>query len=420
MKINSLRVISRSSMMTYKDAPKPLKDIARELDVDVLVEGVFHRLDDKIKITIKLIQPEPEDHLWGNEYEETIDEIPILQGKIAQTIASKLDIKLTRQEENRFRNIQQVNPDAYDRYLLARYHYNNYKFLLAKEEFEKAIIFDPNFAAAYSGLAMSYTGAAHFGYLLPKDVLNNAKRFSTKALSIDSTSIEAHVALGETFLAHWDIASAEKYLKRAVELNPNNDLASNKYSYLLCILGKFDEGIELRRQGIIRDPFSLRANFGLGWAYYYSRSYNKAAIQLKKTLEVDPTNLYTNSYLALSYSHMGKYSKALSIVKEQKLYERQYPARDIASLIYAKAGLIDEAGKLLESMNDPIETSFKALTYANLGEIDKAFEWLEITYKTHSSNMSCINIDPDFDPIRNDPRFQDLLKRAGFTDNKME
>ncbi len=128
MKINSLRVISRSSMMTYKDAPKPLKDIARELDVDVLVEGVFHRLDDKIKIIVKLIKPEPEDRIWGDEYEVAIDDIPILQGNIAQIIASKINIQLTRQEDNRFRNIQQANPDAYEKYLLARYHMNNFRF----------------------------------------------------------------------------------------------------------------------------------------------------------------------------------------------------------------------------------------------------------------------------------------------------
>ena len=162
------------------------------------------------------------------------------------------------------------------------------------------------------------------------------------------------------------------------------------------------------------------ANFGLGWAYYYSRRYNEAIIQLEKTLAVDSSNLYTNSYLALSYFHMGEHSKALTIVKKQKLYERSYPARDIASLIYAKAGLINEALNLLERMNDPIETSFKALTYANLGENDKAFEWLEITYENQSTNMLCINIDPDFDPIRNDPRFQDLIKRFGIPNSKNE
>ena len=203
-----------------------------------------------------------------------------------------------------------------------------------------------------------------------------------------------------------------------MELNPTNDIANHNYSYFLVNMGKFDEAIELRRQGIKRDPFSLMTNFGLGWAYYYSRRYNEAIIQLNKTLEVDSSNLYTNSYLALSYSHMGEHSKALTIVKKQKLYERPYPARDIASLIYANAGLINEAVNLLERMNDPIETSFKALTYANLGENDKAFEWLEITYKNHSTNMYCINIDPDFDPIRNDPRFQDLIKRLGIPNSK--
>ena len=131
-----------------------MKDIARVLVVDGLLEGVFHRLDDKIKIIVKLIKPEPEDRILGEEYEVAIDDIPILQGNIAQIIASKINIQLTRHEEKRFRNIQQVNPDAYDRYLLARYHFNNFKFLLAKQEFEKAIIIDSIYAASYSGLAM--------------------------------------------------------------------------------------------------------------------------------------------------------------------------------------------------------------------------------------------------------------------------
>ena len=240
MKINSLRVISRTSMMTYKDAPKSLTEIARELNVDVLVEGVFHRLDDKIKIIVKLIQPEPEDHLWGDEYEGAIDDIPILQGNIAQTIASKINIQLTRQEEKRFRNIQQVNPDAYDRYLLARYHYNNMRFSAARKEFEQAVIIDSTYSAAYSGLAMSYAALVHFGYIHTKDALihasNNAKKFSIKSLSIDSTSVEAHVALGLTlYLYEWDFVEAEKYLKSAVELNQTNDIANHNYIYFLVL-----------------------------------------------------------------------------------------------------------------------------------------------------------------------------------------
>jgi TolB-like protein len=418
MKINSLRVISRSSMMTYKDAPKPLKDIARELDVDVLVEGVFHRLDDKIKIIVKLIQPEPENRIWGDEYEVAIDDIPILQGNIAQIIASKINIELTRQEEKRFRNIKQVNPDAYERYLLAYYHLKNYRFSKAVEEFKNALKIDSTYAPAYSGLSQGLLSLVHWGDLEPEDAAVDAKRFALKAISLDSTLVEAHVALAGIFeYIDWDFSNAEKQLKKALLLNPNNETAIHRASGFYIYQGRFAEGISGRLRYRDLNPFSIFSQFGLGWAYWYSRNYEKALPELKKAIKMNPESIEANCWIALSYSHLGNHTEALKIVREQRLYEKEYPGIGIASQIYARAGLREQALELVDKMNLTIFDYEIALTYSILGNKDEAFEWLEKCYQRHGTNMLGLKIEPDFDPLRSDPRFQDLLKRVGFPEN---
>ncbi|RKY95025.1 MAG: hypothetical protein DRQ13_07575, partial [Ignavibacteriae bacterium] len=421
MKINSLRVISRSSMMTYKDAPKPLKDIARELDVDILVEGVFLRLDDKIKIIVKLIKPEPEDRIWVDEYEVTIDDIPILQGNIAQIIASKINIQLTRQEENRFRNIKQVNPDAYERYLLAYYHFKNYRWSKAVEEFKNTLKIDSTYAPAYSGLSQGLLGMVHWGILEPEDAAVDAKRFALKAISLDTALVEAYVALGATFeYIDWDFFNAEKQYKKALLLNPNNENAIHRASGFYIYQGRFAEGISGRLRYRELDPLSIFSQFGLAWAYWYSGNYEKALQELKKALTMNPDNIETNCFLGLTYSHLGNHTEALNIVREQRLYEKRYPGIGIASQIYALAGLRKEALELVDKMDLTIFDYEIALTYSILGNKDKAFEWLEKCYQRHGTNMLGLKIEPDFDPIRSDPRFQDLLKRVGFLDNKID
>jgi TolB-like protein/Tfp pilus assembly protein PilF len=413
--IKAIRVISRHSAMKYKNTDKSIKEIAEELNVDVIVDASFLRSGTLIRINANLIDAKEDQHLWAQQFEHEIKDILRLYSEVARTITGEIQIELSPEEEKRLTTTQQVDPEAYDHYLMARFHYNNFQWLKAKEEFEHAIMIDTTYAGAYAGLAYCYVGLVHFGFLERVDVINHAKRAGLKAIGLDSTSVEALVALGSIFnFLDWNFAEAGKHLSKAVDLNPNSAFANDVYGANLITMGRFDEAIKVRRHYRELDPLTIKSNFGLGWAYWYSGQFETAISHFKKTLEIDSTNIYANSFLALSYSHLGMHDKALSIVHDQMLEEKPYPAIDIAAQIYARAGQDSNALKLVDKMADPIHMYDLALIYSILGEKDKAFEWLEKCYQIHHTNLPGLKVEPDFEHIRSDPRYDDLIVRIGF------
>jgi tetratricopeptide (TPR) repeat protein len=375
------------------------------------VEGSVLRVGDKVRITAQLIKAVPEKHLWAEDHVRDLKDILKLQSDLAQAIAKEIHVMLTPQEQTRFAKDRQVNPEAYDAYLMAIYYSENkMQFRKAVEYCEKATRIDPNYAEAYSYLAMSYVGMAEFGYQVEElDV--KAKAAALKSLAIDSTLVDAHTALGAA-LYHfdWDWLGAESHLKRAIVLNPNSMDAYDFYGLYLLLTGRFNEAIAAKIRARELAPTAIVSNFSLAYAYYCARRYNEAIAQCKKTLELDPTHWWTRYYLAHSYSKKNMHEKALALSQELKL-EENYSVD--AARLYAKAGRRNKALKLIEGVTDLSAFREVASTYAILGEIDKAFDWLEKAYQDHQFYIIWLKAEPFLDPLHADPRFQELLKKIG-------
>lgn len=413
-KIGSLRVISRTSVIQYKGVKKPLPEIAKELNVDGVIEGTVLRSGNRVRITAQLIRAVTEKHLWAESYEGDLSDILGLQGRVAQAIASEIRIKLTAQEHARLASARPVDPAAYEDYLKGRFFWNERTeegFNKGIEYFRKAIERDPNYALAYAGLAASYDTLGYYAVRPPREVYPQAKLAAQKAMAIDDTIAEAHAPLAHVIMLYdWDSATAEKEFKRAIELNPNYADARHWYSHLLLDQGRLEESLVQSMKALELDPLSKVMNVHLAEHYTAAHQYDRALEQLRKTLELDPTFAYAHRILGFVYEEKRMYPEA--IAEFQK-------ASDLADVAYIQAfsGNRTEALKILgqlieQSKHRYVPAPAIAAIYVALGEKDRAFEWLEKALTERSAGVG-IEHNPRFDPLRSDRRFQDLLRRVG-------
>ncbi|HWT84062.1 MAG TPA: hypothetical protein VN648_35365, partial [Candidatus Methylomirabilis sp.] len=264
--IRELRVISRQSVMQYKGSNKPAPEIARELQVDALVEGSTLREGDRVRITAQLIRAHPERHLWSHAYDGDLRNVLALQSEVAQAIVREIRVKTTPQDKIRLAASRPINPEAYEAYLKARYFWSRWGSDTGKavDYFEKAIEKDPTYAPAYSGLAMCFS--SQLFWRRPQEVYPKARTAVSKALELDDSLAEAHAALAYTKLLYdWDWPGAEREFRRALELDPNSPDTDFAYSNFLTMMGRFDEAIAVARHGLSVDPLSLTMNAQLGW-----------------------------------------------------------------------------------------------------------------------------------------------------------
>jgi TolB-like protein/DNA-binding winged helix-turn-helix (wHTH) protein/Flp pilus assembly protein TadD len=427
-RISSLRVISRTSAMRYKGARKPLAEIARELNVDAVVEGSVVRSGNRVRINALLIQAAPEHHLWANAYERDLADVVALQGDMARAIATEIQIKLTSQEQVRLAGTRPVNPEAYEAYLKGRYHWNK----RTKEEinkgiefFEQAIQKDPSYAPAYTGLADCYNilgfGAARA--LPPREAGPKAKAAARKALELDDTLAEAHASLAFTEQRYdWDCAGSEKEFRRAIELNPGYALTYLWYSQLLRAVGRFEDAVAMARRAQKLDPISPNIQRNLAVQLLAAKQYEQALAEFQKALELDPNLFTTHSDLGLAYELMGRYKDAIAETRKAI----QLTTNDIVDAaqlgcIYAFSGRKREAEKTLEDLKSlPGRSNVSydlALIYAGLGRKGEAIAWLEKAYQERSGNMIYLKVDPWLDSLRSDPRFINLVRRVGLSPN---
>ncbi len=417
-KIRALRVISHQSVMQYKGTNKPVPQIARELHVDAVVEGSALRAGGKVRITTQLIQADPERHLWSESYERNLSDVIALQREVAQTMAWEIQGRLASQQERaHLAEAPAVNPEAYEHYLRGRYYFDRWPDQLDKavESFQRAIEKDPNYAPAFAGLALCYSS---MGYVdSPREVFPKAKAAAMRALEIDESLPEAHAALGLAKLNYdWDWPGAERELKRAIELNPNNADARHHYASYLGAMSRFDEAIAEAKRAVSLDPLSLRMNLRLGWAYMIARRYDEAIDQYKKTLELDPNYIQARLYLAWSYTLKGMYPAAFA---EYNAMGEYGSTNNFVGFLYAVSGRRGDARKLVEKMRrlsaqqhmDPYN---RAIPYAGLGDRDNAIMLLNQAYDERSAEMPQLKVEPFFDSLRSDPRFQELVRRMNF------
>ena len=421
--ISALRVISRTSVMSYKGTRKPLQQIARELNVDAVVEGTVLRSGQQVRITAQLIQASADKHLWAQSYEGDLRDTLALQNKVARAVAEQIRINLNPQEQAALKNVKVVNPDAYEAYLKGRYFWNKRTadgLKKAIDYFNQAIEKDPNYAQAYTGLADSYAllGDWEYGVLAPKEAFPRAKAAATKALELDSTLGEAHTSLAFSLdLFDWDWGSAEKEFRRAIELNPGYATAHQWYAWHLIVLGRNGEAIAEMRKAQNLDPLSLIISADMADALLITRRYDESIQQSRKTIDMDPNFAVAHYQLGQAFVQRHMYNEAIAELQKAIEFSGGNPTcTSNLAYAYAVSGRRKEAVKILNELKKRSNHGFSnaseiALIYTGLDEKDQAMAWLERAYEERF-NPSILQ-RPAFDPLRSDPRFQDLLRRIG-------
>jgi len=424
-KVGGLHVISRTSSMHYKGTKKSLPEIAREINVDAVVEGTVQKSGDRVVIRAQLIHAATDRHLWVRDYEREMRDVLDLQSEIAQAIAREVQIKMTPAEEARFTSRRPVLPKAFDEYLQGRFLYWNKR---TEENLNKAIVHfqnavkeDPSFAQAHVGLADCYNalGTVQVGSLPPVEARRRAEQSAAKALELDHNLGEALTALGNVKHYNWNWAAAEQDFKRAIELNQNYANAYNFYaSYLMCN-GRADDSIAASNRARELDPFSLSISVQRGFLLENARRYDEAIAQLRSVIEMDPNHYQAYWTLGHTYAANKQFDEAVAAAEKAVVLSERVPgALGILGLAYGLAGRKAEANKVLDELLKLNETRYvtpAALVnvYIGLGEKDKAFEWLEKAYQERSNYVAYLKVFPILDPLRSDPRFADLVRRVG-------
>ena len=423
-RISALRVLSRTTAMHYKGVRKPMPEIARELQVEGIVEGTVMRFGDRVRISAQLIHAPTDTHLWAESYERDLRDVLQLQAEVAQAIAREVQVKLTPQEQAQLAQVRSVEPDAYEAYLKGRYHWNKRSgdaLTKGAECFQQAIEKDPSYAAAYAGLADCASSAGWFGYLSPDEGCGMGKRLALKALEMDPNLAEAHTSLAQATVHYdYDFAAAEREFTRSIEFNPRYATAHSYFSMLLAATGRFEEGVSESKQAIHLDPPSLLINAVLGWVHWCAHQYDQVLDQAKKTLELDPNFLPALYLLGAASTFKGMHEPAIAAF--QKAVDLSSGgATYVAGLgwAYAHAGERGDARIILERLSKLSEQRYVmasqvSLIYAAMQEKDEAFRWLENAYRERSAWMVYLNVDPRLDSLRSDPRFDDLLRRMNF------
>jgi TolB-like protein/DNA-binding winged helix-turn-helix (wHTH) protein/Tfp pilus assembly protein PilF len=421
--ISALRVISRTSVMAYKGARKPLPQIARELNVDAVVEGTVLRSGDQVRITAQLIEASTDKHLWSQSYEGELRDTLALQSRVASAIADQIRINLTPREQAALKNVKVVNPEAYESYLKGRYFWNKRTadgLKVALAYFKQATEEDPKYAKAYSGLADTYAllGDWQYAVMTPKEAFPKAKAAAVHALELDNTLGEAHNSLAFVLDGFdWDLDAGGKEFQRAIELNPGYATAHHWYAWHLSLLGRFDEAIVEMRKAENLDPLSLIINADLAELLGLAHAYDDSIRQSLKTIEMDPNFALAHNQLGQAYLQKHMYAEAIAELQKAVELSRDSPTC-IANLAraYVASGKRSEAVKLLDDLKRRSSTGYSnaseiAMIYASLGDTDQAMNWLEKGFEERFNPG--VLLRPGFDPLRSDPRFEDLRRRIG-------
>ncbi len=421
--IHSLRVISRTSVMRFRGVRRPLPEIARELNVDAIVEGSVLQSAGNVRVTAQLLDARQDRHLWANSYERRSSDVVSLQSQVAQAIAEQVKANLTPEEHTGFTRQRPVNAEAYQAFLKGRFFWNKRnKEAVGKAigYFQQATQLEPDYARAWAGLAGCYISlGGDMGVVAPGEAAPKARAAIAKALQIDSGLAEVHLSLANINLWYdWDWAGAEREYRRALDLSPNDSAAHRNYSHYLLLMRRFDEALAQTRRAIELDPLDLLANAHLVWYYRDSHQPEKALAESRKLLDLDPAFKGIYYFVGGAYEEQAKWPEAIAAY--EKAQDDHDPAylRGIAHA-WAASGHKKEAEAALAKLHDLARKQYVspvgfACVYAGLSERDTAFAWLEEAYRQRAPALASIQVDPHLDSLRSDPRFQDLLRRVGF------
>jgi serine/threonine-protein kinase len=426
-KIKSLRVISRTSVMQYKNTRKLLPQIARELNVSAVVEGSVLREGDNVRINVQLIQASPEKHLWAENFDRSMRSILALQSDVAQAITREIRAVVTPEEQKRMASSRAVDPEAHEAYLKGRFYWNKRRagdLKTAIDYFNEAIKKDSTYAVAYAGLASTYLLLPQYAGVPQQEAMPKAESAAMVALGLDPTLAEPHAVLGLAKASYeWDWAGAESEFRRAIELDPNYPIAHHWYANYLEIVGRSDEALREARRALELDPLSLIINENLGSVLIDMGRYEEGIDQINKTLALDTSFTAAHGDLARAYLAQHKPDKAIAEAERTLALGGPGPPSppELAELgyFYARAGRRSDAQKallqLLELSKKGVSVSTGiALVYHGLGDVDKSFEWAEKACQTREAGLTLIAIAGRSDStFSSDPRFLALLERMG-------
>ncbi len=420
------KVIARTSVMGFRDSDIPIREIGKMLGVEAVLEGSVRRSGNTVRATLQVFDSRTESHLWAESYDRHLSDILALQSEVARAVAEEVRLALTPEEEQRLTNTQRVSQEAYDAYLKGE-HFR----LLGGEQnsmkaigfFEQAVEKDPGFAPPYVGLSIALRELAHI-YRQPSEVMPQAYAAALKAVELDDNLSDAHAALGRVkFWWQWDWSGAEAEFRRALELDANNEFALRSCAQFWAVVGRPEEAISAMKRVLEVDPLNEQSHAFLGWVYYFVRRYDEGIEHLRSTVELYPNHFFAQWVLSWNYSGAGQHQEALAEVQRAG---EIHPSPDndtifLATLTgaYSYAGRASDAAATLErilelSRKRYVPPSTVAYAYFSMGDTDRTVEWLERAYEAHDTHLAFAGALPFFDPLRDDPRFQDIMRRMNF------
>jgi len=421
-KIADLKVISRTSTQHYKSTPENLPEIAKQLGVANVLEGSVQKSGDAVRVTVQLIRALTDSHLWAESYDRKLIDTFGVESDVAQKIASSLEAKLTGSEQRAIAGRPTENSEAYQLYLKGRFFWNKrtgQDLKVALDYFQKAVAADPNYAAAYAAEGDTCMLIPLFSAGTPKEYFPKAEAATRHAIELDETTAEGHAALANLVFLEMNFTESEKEFRRAIELNPNYATAHHWFgNSLLASLGRFDEAIAEGKRSIELDPLSLINNADLGSTLMVARRYDEAIAQLQRTLALDANFYYAHWNLGEVLYYKGDLAGCIRECEKARSLEEDPEALGLLAQAYIKTGRKADGLKILAELNETARRSYVrpelfAMIYAALGDKLKAIRLLEDEYQNRDGfDLTGIKVDPRLDPLRDEPRFQQLLAKV--------
>jgi TolB-like protein/Tfp pilus assembly protein PilF len=420
-KVADLKVISRTSTQHFKSAPENLPEIARQLGVANILEGSVQRSGDQVRVNVQLIKAGTDAHLWADIFDRKLTDIFAVESDIAKTIADTLQAKLTGSEQTAISKTPTANQQAYELYLKGRFFWNKRTgadLKKAAEFFQQAIVADPSYASAYAGLAQTQLLIPVFGIGRPPDFFPAATSAARRAIALDETSAEGHSALAMLLVFDFKFAESEKEFHRAIDANPNYATAHHWFgNSLLVALGRFDEGVKEGTRAVELDPLSLIINADLGSTLMVGRRYDDAIAQFKRTLALDDKFAYAHWNLGEALYLRGDTKSAIAEYEKARALDDDPEILALLGRAYAETGRRGEALELLARLQEKGKTEYVrnylyTILYIGLGDRSTAIDYLEKAREgAETPDTSWVKVDPLFDPLRGEPRFQELVAR---------
>ncbi|MBI3417349.1 MAG: tetratricopeptide repeat protein [Verrucomicrobia bacterium] len=415
--IGALTVPGRSSVMRYKNSPKSIPEMAKELKVDAIVEGSVQRAGSRMKITVQLIDGVRDRHLWATNYDRDLSDFFTVQSEVARAVANEIQVRLTPEDQSRLTRARSVNPEAQEAYLKGRYQWNKRTeegFRRAIEHFQQAIAKEPTYALAYAGLGDCYSWFPNYGGGPRDEWMPRARAAATKALELDPNFAEPHATLANVKLYFdSDLPGAKFEFDRAIELNPRYASAHQWYGWYWMIKGKLKEALAEKKRALELDPLSPIISVEVGLLHYFLHEYDRAIEILQQTIAMDRNFPRSHLFLARALQQIGRHDEAIAELKLWHTLSETSTANSAElGYAYALAGRRAEAEGILASLKDP---GGIALVYTGLGNKDQALTWLEKRYQGKGDffSFALLRVSPQYDSLRSDPRFDALAKKVG-------